>query len=126
MPNYDILNPKTPRPEQAALELACLYDIDTIVICGHSDCKVIFSNFNFYIKSKSFKFLQIKFTNLNKAMNLVYENRNKISDSSSKSEKESVLKTWLMSNSSPTIKKFLELEKSNFKKPLNFSSKLQS
>ena len=59
-------------------------------------------------------------------MNLVYENRNKINDSSSKSEKESVLKTWLMSNSSPTIKKFLELEKSNFKKPLNFSSKLQN
>ncbi len=45
MPNYDILNPKTPRPEQAALELACLYDIDTIVICGHSDCKVIFNSF---------------------------------------------------------------------------------
>ena len=59
-------------------------------------------------------------------MNLVYENRNKINDSSPKCEKESVLKTWLMSNSSPTIKKFLELEKSNFKKPLNFSSKHQS
>ena len=41
MPNYNILNPKTQRPEQAALELACMYNIDTIVICGHSDCKVI-------------------------------------------------------------------------------------
>ena len=43
MPNYSVLNPKTPRAEEAALELACLWnDIDTVVICGHSDCKVYF------------------------------------------------------------------------------------
>jgi hypothetical protein len=59
-------------------------------------------------------------------MNLVYENRNEIkSGIKSKNEKESVLKTWLMSNSSETIKKYLELEKSNFKKPLNFSSRFK-
>lgn len=56
-------------------------------------------------------------------MNLVYENRNNLNQTVSKNEKESVLKTWLMSNSSETIKKYLELEKSNFKKPLSFSSK---
>ena len=42
LPNYSVLNPKTPRAEEAALELACQWnDIDTIVIVGHSDCKVI-------------------------------------------------------------------------------------
>ena len=41
LPNYSVLNPKTPRAEEAALELACQWnDIDTVVICGHSDCKV--------------------------------------------------------------------------------------
>ena len=54
-------------------------------------------------------------------MNLVHRN---ISQSAEENGSESLLKSWLMSNSEPTIKKFLELEKSNFKKPLNFSSKL--
>lgn len=41
IPNFNVLNPKTPRPEEAALELACVYNnIDTIVLSGHSDCKV--------------------------------------------------------------------------------------
>lgn len=104
VPNYNLLDPKTERPEEAALELACVFnDVDTIVICGHSDCK---------------------------AMNLVYENRyeldNKsktaaISNITKPTGKESVLKNWLMSNSSATIKKFSELEKSNYKMPLTFS-----
>ena len=51
-------------------------------------------------------------------MNLVYKN---ISQPAEKDPSESLLKTWLMSSSGPTIKKYLELEKSNFKKPLNFS-----
>jgi carbonic anhydrase len=102
VPNYSLLDPKTERPEEAALELACIYnDVDTIVICGHSDCK---------------------------AMNLVYENRYELLENKSKAAdvlkttgKESVLKSWLMSNSSATVNKFAELEKSNFKMPLNFS-----
>ncbi len=41
VPNYNVLDPKTPRPEEAALELALLhYNVDTIVVSGHSDCKV--------------------------------------------------------------------------------------
>ncbi len=41
LPNYKVLDAKTPRPEEAALELACLYNnIDTVVLAGHSDCKV--------------------------------------------------------------------------------------
>ena len=55
-------------------------------------------------------------------MNLVYENRNKLGQQ--ENEKESVLKSWLMANSPASIQKYLELEKSNFKKPLNFSSKI--
>ncbi len=42
IPDYSVLDPKTPRAEEAAIELACLWnDIDTLVICGHSDCKVL-------------------------------------------------------------------------------------
>ena len=41
IPNYSILNPRTPRPEEAALELALVHNsVNTIVLCGHSDCKV--------------------------------------------------------------------------------------
>jgi hypothetical protein len=57
-------------------------------------------------------------------MNLVYNNINQPVDEKQENENESLLKTWLMSNSEPTIKKFLELQESDFKKPLNFSSKL--
>lgn len=89
--------PNTSRPEEAALELACLHDeIDTIAVAGHADCK---------------------------AMNLVHDNRHQIFKPA-KSEKESVLKTWLMSNAGPTLRKYLELEKNNFKKPTTFSSKI--
>ena len=55
-------------------------------------------------------------------MNLVYENRNNLDGYPSDNEAESVLKTWLLRNAKPTVKKFLECEKSNFKNPLNFSS----
>jgi hypothetical protein len=57
-------------------------------------------------------------------MNLVYRNISQPIDEKPENENESLLKTWLMSNSGPTIKKFYELKKSDFKKPLNFSSKL--
>ena len=94
LPNYNVLNPKTPRPEEAALELACLYNkIDTMVLAGHSDCK---------------------------AMNLVYDNRKNANDHKMNG-KESVLKSWLMSNSGPTIQKYAELEKHDFKKPIKFN-----
>ena len=56
-------------------------------------------------------------------MNLVYDNRNNLGQAPNPGEKESVLKTWLMSNSGPTIQKYLECEKSNFKNPVKFSSK---
>lgn len=90
IPDYSKLPAKTPRDAEAAIELACLHNfINTLVVCGHSDCK---------------------------AMNLVYENRN--NTESLDLEKDGVLKTWLLSNSHKTIPKFLELEKENFKKPL--------
>ncbi len=56
-------------------------------------------------------------------MNLVYDNRNNLGQAPKSGEKESVLKAWLMSNSGPTIQKYLECEKSNFKSPVKFSSK---
>jgi hypothetical protein len=59
-----------------------------------------------------------------KAMNLVHKNINQPVEKTEENENESLLKTWLMSNSEPTIKKFLELQESDFKKPLNFSSKI--
>ena len=41
IPNYNLLSKDTPRPEEAALELACkINHVDTIVLCGHADCKV--------------------------------------------------------------------------------------
>lgn len=93
VPNYKILDPNTPRAEAAALELACVHNnVNTIVVCGHSDCK---------------------------AMNLVYENRKEVYDPKSK---DGVLKKWLMSNSQRTIQQYAELEKYNFKKPLTFKS----
>ncbi|CAF0715750.1 unnamed protein product [Brachionus calyciflorus] len=94
VPNYNVLPPNTSRPEEAALELACLHDnIDTVAIAGHADCK---------------------------AMNLVHDNRHQIFKSPT-TEKESVLKSWLMANSVPTIHKYFEYEKGDFKKPAKFS-----
>jgi hypothetical protein len=55
----------------------------------------------------------------NKAMNLVYENR-KSPDQINPSD--GFLKRWLMSNSKQTIAKYAELERSEFKKPINISS----
>lgn len=96
VPNYNVLPENTSRPEEASLELACLHDnVDTIVVAGHADCK---------------------------AMNLVHDNRDQLFKHP-KSEKESLLKTWLMANSAPTIKKYLEFEKNSFKKSSLFSSK---
>ncbi|RNA13068.1 beta carbonic anhydrase 1 [Brachionus plicatilis] len=94
VPNYNVLPAKTSRPEEAALELACLHDhVDTIVVAGHADCK---------------------------AMNLVHDNRDQLFKPA-KSEKESLLKSWLMANSAPTIKKYSEFEKNSFKKTSSFS-----
>jgi hypothetical protein len=55
-------------------------------------------------------------------MNLVYDNRNQVAKTP-KTKEESVLKEWLMINSQPTIQKFIELEKSNFKKPVTINCK---
>jgi len=93
VPNYNLFHPNTSRPEEAELELAVVYNsIDSIVNCGHSDCK---------------------------AMNLVYENKNNL-NMVPRNKNESVLKAWLMANSLPTILKYNELEKSGFKKSLTF------
>ena len=95
VPDYSRVDPRTPRDAEAALELAVVHNhINTIVICGHSDCK---------------------------AMNLVYENRT--SQAKPCLENDGVLKTWLMSNSPSTISKFLKLEAENFKKPVQIKSK---
>ena len=53
-------------------------------------------------------------------MNLVYENRKNTEELTVK--KDGVLKTWLMSNSTKTIPKFLKLEEENFKNPITFRS----
>ncbi len=53
-------------------------------------------------------------------MNLVCENRNEANKPIA--EKDGVLKTWLMANSTNTIKKFKELEENNFQSPLKFNS----
>lgn len=93
IPDYSVLDANTPRDTAAAIELACNFNnINSLIVCGHSDCK---------------------------AMNLVYENRKNTSDSTI--EKDGVLKTWLMSNSTKTIPKFLELEAEEFKKPLQIT-----
>lgn len=93
VPDYKNLSKETPRSEEAALELACVnYNVNTIAVCGHSDCK---------------------------AMNLVHDNRKKefkLNDS-----KDGVLKKWLMLNSQETIKRFVELEKYDFKKPVKIN-----
>ena len=94
-PNYSVLNPKTPRAEEAALELACQWnDIDTVVICGHSDCKVDI-NLKIFLKKNKTNFLFVS----KKAMNLVYRNISQPIDEKPENENESLLKTWLMSNS---------------------------
>lgn len=93
LPNYSILDPKIPRTEEAALELACVHNkIDTVVMAGHSDCK---------------------------AANLVYDNRYNLKSFNPAAE-SSVLKKWLMINSTNTIQKYLELEK-DFKKPVTIN-----
>jgi carbonic anhydrase len=95
IPNYNLLDPKTPRTVEAVVEMACLHNnIDTVALCGHADCK---------------------------AMNLVHDNRFKLKENAKLDDKKSVLKTWLMLNSTASVEKFLELEKSNFKKPLKIN-----
>lgn len=95
VPNYNDLPPNTSRPEEAAFELACMHDnIDTIVVAGHADCK---------------------------AMNLVHDNRHQLKKQP-QTEKESLLKSWLMANAGPSVKKFTEFEKNSFKKTSSFSS----
>ena len=59
-------------------------------------------------------------------MNLVHDNRFKLKENAKLDDKKSVLKTWLMSNGTASVEKFLELEKSNFKKPLKFNSNIFS
>jgi hypothetical protein len=53
-------------------------------------------------------------------MNLVHDNR-KIVNDAPKNEKQSILKSWLMSNAGPTIAKYAEFEKTGFKDKLTFS-----
>ena len=52
-------------------------------------------------------------------MNLVYENRK---SPDQVNPNDGFLKRWLMSNSKPTIAKYAELERSEFKKPIKISS----
>lgn len=93
IPDYSILDPKTPRDTEAAIELACNFNyINSLIVCGHTDCK---------------------------AMNLVYENRKNTEKLTI--EKDGVLKTWLMLNSTKTIPLFAKLEEENFKKPHTFT-----
>lgn len=54
-------------------------------------------------------------------MNLVHENRNE--KFVPNSPKDGVLKRWLMANTRHTVRKFIELEESNFKKPLTINRK---
>ena len=58
-------------------------------------------------------------------MNLVYDNRNQVAKTP-KTKEESVLKSWLMMNSQPTIQKFIELEKCDFKKPVKINCKIET
>jgi len=59
-------------------------------------------------------------------MNMVYSLRNNIDNYRSKEEEKDYLKEWLMKNSRSAIQKYLELEKSDFKKPLKFTRKALS
>ncbi len=41
IPQYAMPEKLVPRSEEAAVELAChIHDVNTVVVCGHSDCKV--------------------------------------------------------------------------------------
>jgi len=53
-------------------------------------------------------------------MNLVHDHKKEIFNPNN--AKDGVLKKWLLANSQYTIAKFNELEKDNFKKPINLKS----
>ena len=55
-------------------------------------------------------------------MNLVYDKMKSNDYDSKPKEKRGVLESWLMSNSGPSIAKYKELESSDFKKKLSFTS----
>jgi len=95
IPDYSCQHAQVHRPEEAAIDLACSHHhVDSLAVCGHSDCK---------------------------AMNLVYDNRTLAEDSAElKNPQESVLKRWLMANCRPAITKYAQLEKSDFKSKLTF------
>lgn len=57
-----------------------------------------------------------------KAINLVYSLRNDLNNY--KNGNNNLLKDWLMKNSITTVHKFLELERNDFKKPLQIKCKL--
>ena len=53
-------------------------------------------------------------------MNLVYDNRKQVFNPND--SKDGVLKKWLLLNSQETIKRYEELEKYDFKKPVKINS----
>lgn len=53
-------------------------------------------------------------------MNLVHDHRKEIYNPNN--EKDGALKKWLLANSQYTIARFNDLEKDNFKKPINIKS----
>ncbi len=119
MPQYALPEKLVPRAEEAAIELACSHNnVNTIVVCGHSDCKVLW-------KRNGFEFFSKNLTKTNfsplaniKAMNLVFSSRN------DRTPSNSLLKNWVMMNTKNSLEKYYELEKENFKKPLKYSSLL--
>ena len=56
-----------------------------------------------------------------KAMNMVYSLRNNVDNYRTKGENKDYLKEWLIKNSKSTIEKYLEFERSDFKKPVKFT-----
>ena len=52
IPDYSILDPKTPRDTEAAIELACNFNyINSLIVVGHSDCKVCgYNNLKYHKK----------------------------------------------------------------------------
>lgn len=97
--------------------------LTTLIHLLYADIPIVKYVTKFLSKSQ-FEYQKVAFFKIvslfSKAMNLVYENRKNTSDSTI--EKDGVLKTWLMSNSTKTIPKFLELEAEEFKKPLQITS----
>jgi len=100
MPHSSHFDPLNPSPEPGVLELGCAVNhIGHVIVCGHSDCK---------------------------AMNLLHSMREEACSVNLIEMGHTPIRAWLLKHGMSSLKKFEDLEKHDFKKPMMVSTESSS